>query len=249
MTVVCQTSLNPIDLFLFSFSSNHIVQHHPIYSYAPSHRRYSSLHTMADRFSPAVKSALAAIKKKGSQPSTTPATLRLTFGNQADGADVVVDAQNAGTFVTPTQATKEPQLALAASAASPATKYLAVSLDPDAPFPSFSFLGPILHGVQTDLTVTNNAVGGWAPLTSAVAPLVDYIKPGPPSPSAAHRYVFLVYKQPEGLDDAQIRTKLGWAAEGPAVTRMGRMRFDVGDLEAKLGLGEVVGVNYFESSQ
>ncbi|KAL1900532.1 hypothetical protein Sste5346_002255 [Sporothrix stenoceras] len=204
---------------------------------------------MADRFSAAVKTAFAAIEKKDSKSSTTPATLRLTFGNQADSAaDVVVDAQNAGTFVTPTQATKEPQLALAAASATPGTKYLAVSLDPDAPFPSFSFLGPILHGVQANLTA-GDAVDGWAPLTSSVAPAVDYIKPGPPSPSAAHRYVFLVYKQPEGVDDSKIREAMGWATEGPAVTRMGRMRFDVGDLEAKLGLGEVVGVNYFESSQ
>ncbi|KIH93899.1 hypothetical protein SPBR_06200 [Sporothrix brasiliensis 5110] len=210
---------------------------------------------MADRFSQAVKTAFAVFEKKDKDNATgSSATLRLTFGSQADGAaPVVVDATNAGTHVTPVQATPEPALALAAAAAAtaaPDTKYLAISLDPDAPFPSFPFLGPILHGVQADLTIDNTTGdAAWRPLTSSTPPTLHYIKPGPPSPSAAHRYIFLLYKQPEGLDDAAIRAKMGWAAEGPAVTRLGRMRFVVGDLETKLGLGAVVGINYFESSQ
>lgn len=220
---------------------------------------YASSHctspTMADRFSTTVKTALAAIEKKKDATPATPATLRLTFSNQADGAPpVVVDAASVGTHVTPVQAKEEPALALASGVAAADSnknsKFLAVSLDPDAPFPSFPFLGPILHGVQPDLTVgAKEAAGDWHPLVSDTPPIVDYIKPGPPAPSAAHRYVFLLYKQPDGLDSSTIREKLGWAAEGLAMTRTGRMRFAIGDLETKLGLGAVVAINYFESSQ
>ncbi|CAK7214056.1 hypothetical protein SCUCBS95973_002016 [Sporothrix curviconia] len=220
---------------------------------------------MADRFAP-VLAALTAIggadaaapNPTAATSASSPATLRLTFAQPEGKPPVVVGADNAGTAVTPLEAKDEPALALAASFArslAPGQKLLAVSLDPDAPFPSFAFLGPILHGLQTDLVVAGAADGGsgsssssgWVPLTSPTKPIVSYIKPGPPSPSAAHRYVFMVYKQPEGLDTAGVMARMGWAPEG--VSRMGRMRFDANTLTQNLGLGEIVAINYFRSQQ
>ncbi|CAK7210366.1 hypothetical protein SBRCBS47491_000753 [Sporothrix bragantina] len=211
---------------------------------------------MADRFAPvlaaltAIGGAEAAPSSSSSSSSSSPATLRLTFTQPEGKPPVVVGAENAGTAVTPLEAKDEPALALAPSVASslaPGQKLLAVSLDPDAPFPSFAFLGPILHGLQTDFVASPAGADGWATLTSPTAPLVNYIKPGPPSPSAAHRYVFFVYKQPEGLDAAGVLSKMSWSPEG--VSRMGRMRFDANALTKNLGLGEIVAINYFRSQQ
>ncbi|ODM16091.1 hypothetical protein SI65_08525 [Aspergillus cristatus] len=72
----------------------------------------------------------------------------------------------------------------------------------DAPFPSLPILGPILHWIQPDIQVQQIA----SPSTSAsstlkmTAPFVaNYIGPALPPGSAPHRYVFLLYEQPEGF--------------------------------------------------
>ncbi|CAK7199782.1 hypothetical protein SEUCBS139899_002466 [Sporothrix eucalyptigena] len=204
---------------------------------------------MADRFSSAVQAALAAVEGSEGKPATSQATLRLTFAQPDGKPAVVVGAGNAGTAVTPIEAKDEPALALHKSVTTnvaPGQKFFAASLDPDAPFPSWPFLGPILHGVQTDL-ILGDADGDWTTLTSSVKPVINYIKPGPPSPSSAHRYVFFVWKQPDGLNAAGVSSKMGWAPEG--VSRMGRMRFDANTLEQNLGLGDIVAVNFFRSQQ
>lgn len=73
---------------------------------------------------------------------------------------------------------------------------------------------------------------------------MPYIPPSPPKLSAAHRYVFLVYEQPEGLDAAKITSALGLPAAAGASTRM---RWDQEACEKELGLGEIIAANYFLS--
>ncbi|KAI0420288.1 PEBP-like protein [Xylaria grammica] len=163
-------------------------------------------------------------------------TLRLHFPGVTHAA--------AGGNLSIEQATPTPTLSIAKDAlkAEPGTKYVAVSIDLDAPFPSWSFLGPILHGIHIDLVAGAPDADGFAPLEGASEWLVPYLPPGPPKPSSAHRYVFLVFEQPQGLDADKVRSLLKLA---PEVKLTARLWWNQESSEKKLGLGEVLAGNYF----
>ncbi|TGJ83940.1 hypothetical protein E0Z10_g4838 [Xylaria hypoxylon] len=181
--------------------------------------------------SPSVQKSIAAAAKGTS--------LRLHFPGVTHAA--------AGGSLSIEQATPTPTLSISKDAlkSEPGTKYIAVSLDLDAPFPSWSFLGPILHGIHIDLVPGTPDADGFVPLEGATEWLVSYLPPGPPKPSAAHRYVFLVFEQPEGLDAAKLKSVLKFA---PEVKLTARLWWNQETSEKKLGLGEVLAGNYFLTS-
>lgn len=102
-----------------------------------------------------------------------------------------------------------------------------------------------MHWLQPDLTtgVTKDD-DGFATLArsqSDTRASVDWVGPKPPPGAGPHRYIFLLYEQPEGFDAA----KLGW---DQGVTRRARMRFDVDGFEEKAGLGKAVAGYWFLSN-
>jgi len=126
---------------------------------------------------------------------------------------------------------------LSFSAASPTKTYLAISLDIDAPFPSFGVLGPILHWIQPNVTVSGASLKTDGPFVA------NYIGPAPPPGSSPHRYTFFLYEQPEGFDYKK------YAPEGgKTLSNWGRMRYDLDAWAKEIGLGEVVVFNYFTSN-
>jgi len=155
----------------------------------------------------------------------------------------------AATNVTIAASAPTPTLAVSAAALQrfqpqPGTKYMAFSLDLDAPFPSFPIFGPILHGVQADLVAGHPDADGFVALQGpAEWQVVPYVGPGPPKPSAPHRYVFTIFAQPEGLDAAKVKTALGLDGRGTGL--LPRIRWDQAAAEKRIGLGEVVAGNYF----
>jgi len=175
--------------------------------------------------------------------SKTAITLRIHFPETL----VLEPASN----VAATAAAPPPTLSLSAyaiekSATKSGAKYLVISLDLDAPFPSFPILSPILHGIQADLVAGTVDENGFAPLEGPPNwQVMPYIGPGPPKLSAPHHYVFMVFEQPEGTDAAKIRSALG--LEGRGTGLMPRMRWDQEAFERKLGLGDVVAGNFFFS--
>ncbi|KAK3379047.1 phosphatidylethanolamine-binding protein [Lasiosphaeria ovina] len=153
-----------------------------------------------------------------------------------------------------------------APAALPSPRFIVTSIDLDPPFPSFPFLGPILHGLQADLRLGTAALDPddeFIPLEPAVpndsssnssGGVVAWVRPAPPGLSGPHRYVSLLWEQPAGLTPDRIRDALGFAgataapedeAGENALGLMQRVRFDMEGLEKKLGLGRVVAGNYF----
>ncbi|KAK6851015.1 PEBP-like protein [Apiospora arundinis] len=61
--------------------------------------------------------------------------------------------------------------------------------------------------------------------------------------AAPHRYAFFLYEQPAGFD-----AKAQSPAKGKEVGVKPRMWFSLDDWEAKVGLGEVLALNYFTSN-
>ena len=115
---------------------------------------------------------------------------------------------------------------------------MVIGLDIDAPFPSFGVLGPILHWVQPGFKIATSSQ-----LESAAPFVANYIGPAPPPGSAPHRYIFLLYEQPEAFDGSKYAP-----AGGKNLSNWNRMRYDLGAFEKEIGLGPVIAANYFHSN-
>ncbi|KAJ5317858.1 hypothetical protein PENANT_c004G03612 [Penicillium antarcticum] len=141
-----------------------------------------------------------------------------------------------GQFVPRSEAQAPPKLTFAG--ASPTSTYLVVSLDVDAPFPSLTFLGPILHWIQSEVKV------GASSVLEFDAPFVaNYIGPAPPPGSSPHRYVFFLYEQPAGFNH-----KDHAPADGKTLGNMSRIRYDFDAWAEKIKLDDPVAFNYFTSN-
>ncbi|KAJ6789122.1 hypothetical protein PWT90_08320 [Aphanocladium album] len=185
----------------------------------------------------ACPSVLSALEKLEALPDKTP-QLRVVFPEKTAVSSV-------GIKVARLAAKDTPAISIASSLVKPhdGDKYIIMCLDLDAPFPSFSFLGPIAHWIQTDLIIASNgSEDGFTKLETDARCIMPYIGPGPPPPSAPHRYVFMLWKQPPALSADSVCATLSLPSE-PSLTA--RMRWDQSSVEEKLGLGEPLAVNFF----
>jgi hypothetical protein len=124
------------------------------------------------------------------------------------------------------------------SVSDPSITYMVVGLDLDAPFPSFSVLGPALHWIQPGLTA-----GPDNRLTSNEPFVANYIGPAPPPKSAPHRYVFILFEQPNGFDGQKYAP-----AGGAPLSMWPRIRYDLDAWQKTAKLSEPLAVNYFVST-
>ncbi|KAI1084268.1 putative protease inhibitor [Whalleya microplaca] len=173
-----------------------------------------------------VKAALSLIENDKSK------ILSLTVGKHAN--------IETGQYIPRADAQSPPELSF--PSLSPTGTYLVVSLDLDAPFPSFSVLGPILHWIQPGLQASPADQGGFS--LKATAPFVtNYIGPGPPPGSSPHRYVFFLYEQPADFDGKKYA-----APNGQNVGIGPRVRYDLDAWEKEIKLGPLLAANYFKSN-
>lgn len=108
---------------------------------------------------------------------------------------------------------------------------------------SVPFLSPILHWLQSDLRASGTS--GDAELTApGVQPIADYRGAGPPLGAAPHRYLFLVYQQPERFD----AKKFGQLQEGQKAGIPKRVRYDLAGFVREAKLGEPVAGQWFVSN-
>jgi hypothetical protein len=120
----------------------------------------------------------------------------------------------------------------------PSATYMVVALDLDAPFPSFGFLGPILHWIQPGFKA-----GLGDMLTSDDPFVANYIGPAPPPGSAPHRYAFFLFEQPNDFNGQQHAP-----AGGAPLSNWHRMRYDLDVWQKTAKLGEPLAINYFLSN-
>jgi len=119
------------------------------------------------------------------------------------------------------------------------TSYIVISLDIDAPFPSWDGLGPILHWNQSGFK-SDPATGK---LTTAAPFVANWIGPAPPPGSGPHRYIFLLYDEPAGFDPKKYAPP-----EGKKLGNWNRIRYNLGAFEKEVKLGPVLAFNYFRSN-
>ena len=79
-------------------------------------------------------------------------------------------------------------------------KYTFILTDPDAPDRAGHLYREFVHFVVSDITAESLAAGGALTGTT----VVDYLGVGAPCNSGLHRYVFLLFEQPEGSTPASL---------------------------------------------
>ena len=93
---------------------------------------------------------------------------------------------------TPALSAKAPSVTFAGAKAG--TKYCLICTDPDAPSRAEPLFREFIHWVVSDV------------LSDKAETVVDYLGPGPPYNSGSHRYVFLLFEQPDGADVKSLAT-------------------------------------------
>ncbi|RPB03998.1 PEBP-like protein [Choiromyces venosus 120613-1] len=100
-----------------------------------------------------------------------------------------------GDTLTPADAAVLPNFALGGSSGiSPKTKYIILMVDPDSPSRGDVAVPQVLHYLKTDFTVSE-----FTNLASPVTPALKYVGPDASVGTGPHRYIFLLYVQPEGF--------------------------------------------------
>ncbi|MCJ1291889.1 hypothetical protein MMC34_003437 [Xylographa carneopallida] len=120
----------------------------------------------------------------------------------------------------------------------PSATYMVVALDLDAPFPSWSGLGPILHWIQPGFKAGPNNV-----LTSSLPFVANYIAHAPPPGSGPHRYAFFLFEQPGRFNGEKYAP-----ANGKPLDNWFRMRYDLDEWQKRASLREPLAINYFVSN-
>lgn len=129
-----------------------------------------------------------------------------------------------------------PEISVAGVGSGP---FLIKCIDLDAPFKSYPFMSPILHWAQDNLKP--DASGKLS--ASGTPFLVDHVGAGPPPFAKPHRYVFMLYEQPEGFDRAKFASP-----DGQKVGMRPRMRYDYEKFVKEAELGRLVAATWFESN-
>ncbi|KAI9931240.1 hypothetical protein ASPWEDRAFT_166813 [Aspergillus wentii DTO 134E9] len=161
-------------------------------------------------------------------------------GSQILGLKVGKHTVQPGQYIPKAEAQLPPELSFTAPSLN--GTYMVVSLDIDAPFPSWGVLGPILHWIQPGLQPVSSNQDTFT--FRATAPFVaNYIGPAPPPGSSPHRYAFFLYEQPPGFDGKKYAP-----SNGQNLGNWNRMRYDLGAWEKEIKLGPVLAANYFVSN-
>ncbi|CAG2177760.1 unnamed protein product, partial [Oppiella nova] len=132
-----------------------------------------------------------------------------------------------GNELTPTQVKTKPVVDWPADNSS---HYTLVMTDPDAPSREDPMFGQYKHWLVINIPGNDVAKGRT---------LAEYKGSGPPQGTGLHRYIFLVYKQPDIMNSTE--------ATVASDSLTGRPLFKVREFAKTNNLGEPAAVNYFQA--
>jgi phosphatidylethanolamine-binding protein (PEBP) family uncharacterized protein len=102
-----------------------------------------------------------------------------------------------GSFVRVSQVKETPTISLSSTISTPsAQSFTFMLIDPDAPTPDDPKFAYWRHWVVTNIS---SASLDPSDVVGAGKTLTQYLAPGPKDESGPHRYLFLLFKEPEGL--------------------------------------------------
>lgn len=138
-----------------------------------------------------------------------------------------------GQVITPTQAQTAPVVGWEAE---PGAFYTLVLTDPDAPSRASPTLREWVHWVRVNIPGDNLPCDG----EDGGDDLKTYVGAGPPASTGLHRYVFLLYKQPNGKQTFE-------DADRTPFVKNGRDKWSASKFAEKYGLGAPIAWSYFEA--
>ncbi len=105
----------------------------------------------------------------------------------------------------------------------PSTKYTLILTDPDAPSRTEKKWSEYAHYVISDLSIkstdiktASNVQDTRINVENDGDTLLPYMGPGPPPKTGKHRYVFLLYEQPDGVKVKAPKDRPNWGTGIPA---------------------------------
>ncbi|KAK0201567.1 PEBP-like protein [Desarmillaria ectypa] len=78
--------------------------------------------------------------------------------------------------------------------------FVVATVDPDAPTPQNPNISQVRHFLGGNF-VSKHYIAGPTTLTNTTAAVSEWLQPTPPAGSDAHRYIFLVFKQPKDFNN------------------------------------------------
>ncbi|EDV30583.1 uncharacterized protein Dana_GF23378 [Drosophila ananassae] len=132
-----------------------------------------------------------------------------------------------GNELTPTQVKDTPTVQWCACEGD--NLYTLLMVDPDAPSRQDPKFREILHWAVVNIKGSDITTG---------FPLATYVGSGPPQGTGLHRYIFLVYRQENKIEEGETI---------PNNVRAGRLNFSARQFAAKHGLGDPIAANYYQA--
>ncbi|KAG6909253.1 hypothetical protein DXG01_001435 [Tephrocybe rancida] len=84
--------------------------------------------------------------------------------------------------------------------------FLIATVDPDAPTPQAPTSAQIRHFLAPNFFANGRPFTPVQSLDNGTAAISEFLQPTPPAGSDAHRYIFLLFKQPRGFNDQTLVT-------------------------------------------
>lgn len=134
---------------------------------------------------------------------------------------------NLGNTLTPTEVKNEPEITWESA---PSDYYTLLMVDPDAPTKNAPMFREVRHWLVTNIQGSDLSTGEH---------ITEYIGSGPPKHTGLHRYIFLLYKQPNKIDFDIPKTD--------ATSRCHRLRFNTKKFAKKYNLGDAVSGNFYQA--
>lgn len=153
--------------------------------------------------------SLSAVKR-AFEAADIPNDLSITFNPrfllevtlpQPTGASITL---HAGVQLPRNATAGPPSFAVAGSAG--AGPFVVAAVDPDAPTPQSPTSAQIRHLLAPNFAARNNPSADIHPLVNSTAAISPYRQPNPPAGSDAHRYIFLLFRQPAGFNNQTLVT-------------------------------------------
>ncbi|KAL8372364.1 hypothetical protein RB595_001929 [Gaeumannomyces hyphopodioides] len=149
------------------------------------------------------------ISRAGLAPGTTP--LIPAGFKPTTGLSVVYGGGKAlalGNLFRKSECGEAPKVSFPPESPGSGATYTLLLVDPDAPYPNDTRFANWRHWVVTGLRPTAEASPDAAAAAAGVA-LTAYLGPGPKDDSEPHRYLFQLFREPEGGLGALTKTDVG----------------------------------------
>ncbi|XP_064550377.1 protein D3 [Drosophila montana] len=136
-----------------------------------------------------------------------------------------------GNELTPTQVKDEPLVTWNSEEeeGDDSALHTLLMVDPDAPSRAEPKFREILHWAVVNIPGNQLNEGQT---------LVEYVGSGPPQGTGLHRYIFLLYRQSQRIEESLHIDRR---------TRQGRLNFSAREFAAKHGLGKPIAGNFYEA--